>query len=550
MSVVAIIADIVSVITAIKRIHDEVEGNKEICSLLSNRLERIVPSLQSLSKDPRLYKGDNLEKILLGLKGFIDEVNKFINKFKDKHYFSKVFNRNTDNSTFEEYNQRLTYFIESLQLGINVNRKLESQENELACQKDFESMKTMMIAMMKEQNSNQEALAATLASMERNHLITIEIVRKLSAEGLNGSSIEIKLGDMESHLMQIKEQIRELLQPELLQLSSSSNANNKKYQDLKRINHKDITRDKEIGRGAYGNVFKGKLGGNYDVAIKTVSDEIMKKKGIDIVLEEVQREAMILQLLDSPYVIRFYGAQLEKQFPIAIVMELGICSLDEVLHPSDPSQFHFRNAIGNEPLNLMNKINVMCCICDALDYIHKLDIIHRDLKPLNILICKDGNPKIIDFGLSKDMNSSKYSTIGGGPKGTYSYMAPELFQVETRLYSQSTDVYAFGVTANEIISETRPFDNKADVDVLSSMIESKGKDRFKDIFSATSDQHVFAFNSAVGGGSCGVGDATRGRVSGDGILTELESLISSYHVGILTHQLDLLIEFCLRELKG
>ena len=205
MSVVAIIADIVSVITAIKRIHDEVEGNKEICSLLSNRLERIVPSLQSLSKDPRLYKGDNLEKILLGLKGFIDEVNKFISKFKDKHYFSKVFNRNTDNSTFEEYNQRLTYFIESLQLGINVNRKLESQENELACQKDFESMKIMMIAMMKEQNSNQEALAATLASMERNHLITIEIVRKLSAEGLNGSSIEIKLGDMESHLMQIKE---------------------------------------------------------------------------------------------------------------------------------------------------------------------------------------------------------------------------------------------------------------------------------------------------------------------------------------------------------
>ena len=106
MSVVAIIADIVSVITAIKRIHDEVEGNKEICSLLSNRLERIVPSLQSLSKDPRLYKGDNLEKILLGLKGFIDEVNKFTSKFKDKHYFFKAFDRNTDNSTFEEYNQR------------------------------------------------------------------------------------------------------------------------------------------------------------------------------------------------------------------------------------------------------------------------------------------------------------------------------------------------------------------------------------------------------------------------------------------------------------
>ncbi len=114
-----------------------------------------------------------MAKSLLELEAFINEVLLFINKFADKKYFCKAFDRSTDASTFEEYsqrlsnfdsqrlsrfdsqrlshfdNQRLSHFVESLRLGISVDAQVLRRENEEACKKDFESTKTMIVTMIK-----------------------------------------------------------------------------------------------------------------------------------------------------------------------------------------------------------------------------------------------------------------------------------------------------------------------------------------------------------------------------------------------------------------
>ncbi|WP_319586240.1 serine/threonine-protein kinase [uncultured Desulfobulbus sp.] len=91
-------------------------------------------------------------------------------------------------------------------------------------------------------------------------------------------------------------------------------------------------------------------------------------------------------------------------------------------------------------------------VCDALDFAHRNHTIHRDIKPANILIDKEGNAKIVDFGLAEILGSGSYA----GGAGTYAYMAPEDFEEEDKSDHRS-DIWAIGVTLYEMLTGQRPF---------------------------------------------------------------------------------------------
>ena len=96
--------------------------------------------------------------------------------------------------------------------------------------------------------------------------------------------------------------------------------------------------------------------------------------------------------------------------------------------------------INNNQLSFIEKINISQSILNGLEYMHN-NIIHRD--PNNILIDKNNNIKISDFGLATNIYQLNYDAVG-----TIEYIAPEV--LSTNLYSFKSDLYSFGIILLDI----------------------------------------------------------------------------------------------------
>ena len=101
-------------------------------------------------------------------------------------------------------------------------------------------------------------------------------------------------------------------------------------------------------------------------------------------------------------------------------------------------------------------------VCEGLGEAHRLGIVHRDLKPQNIMIDKDGNAKIMDFGIAHSFREEGL-TRAGYAVGTPTYMAPE--QVEGQEVDERTDLYSLGVVLYEMVTGKPPFQGDTEFSV-------------------------------------------------------------------------------------
>ncbi|MEK7482842.1 MAG: tetratricopeptide repeat protein, partial [Planctomycetota bacterium] len=109
----------------------------------------------------------------------------------------------------------------------------------------------------------------------------------------------------------------------------------------------------------------------------------------------------------------------------------------------------------------------------ALDYAHQQGIIHRDLKPANIFVTPNHEPKIVDFGLAKDIEStvvSQQMTQSGEILGTPAYMPPEQVSGEVENLKAATDIYSLGVCLYEALTSRCPFTGKTLHELFSQII--------------------------------------------------------------------------------
>ena len=188
-----------------------------------------------------------------------------------------------------------------------------------------------------------------------------------------------------------------------------------------------------LGHGVSGIVYLAK---------DTLLNKQVALKEVDVQAGDLRRfleEARVMDRLRHPNIVRVNGVdRIDGKIVIDMEYVRGK-NLQETLR-----------AEGVLPLD--RALDIAAQVLDALDYAHRMQTVHRDIKPANILIGRDGEVKLVDFGLAEILATNAYA----GGAGTYAYMAPEDFAEEDRSDSQS-DVWAVGVTLYEMVAGQRPF---------------------------------------------------------------------------------------------
>lgn len=107
-------------------------------------------------------------------------------------------------------------------------------------------------------------------------------------------------------------------------------------------------------------------------------------------------------------------------------------------------------------LDTRQRVELLCAVCEAVDYCHRQGVVHRDLKPGNILVTREGRPKVIDFGVARvhsDLESdATWHTTGAPFIGSLPYMSPEQAGLNPDAIDSQSDVYALGAIAYELLS--------------------------------------------------------------------------------------------------
>lgn len=228
-------------------------------------------------------------------------------------------------------------------------------------------------------------------------------------------------------------------------------------QQKKTVKIGDYVLTGKIGQGGVAEIYKARQESlNRDVAIKILSSRLTDDPEI---VKRFERESIVVAGLVHPNIVHVIDRG-EAGGRYYFVMEyIDGTSLREV--------------IDSKRIPLKTKIEAVIQICKALDYAHKNGIIHRDIKPANILIDRQGNALVADFGIAQIVGTPEAEmTATDVIMGTLAYMSPEQ-KVSSTNVDQTTDIYATGVILYEILTGKKPLGSFKMPSELNSRINPK-----------------------------------------------------------------------------
>ncbi|PAA84534.1 hypothetical protein BOX15_Mlig032061g1 [Macrostomum lignano] len=234
-----------------------------------------------------------------------------------------------------------------------------------------------------------------------------------------------------------------------------------------------------IGLGGFGEVFKALTDRNQTVAVKVLpmsqAEQDAEELKIKILMEK--RGVEILKRLSHPNIVQFLKCE-QKSDGLYIFTELV----------SGHSLFELMQR-QNKPFKESGVRDFSRQICLGLNFLHcqpQGAILHRDIKSSNVMLTNKGVIKLIDFGLAKEIVGTSDLSDGVDPKGTWHFLAPELFMGdgESIPYSAKTDVWAFGCTVYELTAMQPPDANVQQFRIAVLRCEGRAMPQIADGFSA------------------------------------------------------------------
>ena len=198
---------------------------------------------------------------------------------------------------------------------------------------------------------------------------------------------------------------------------------------------------RELGQGAMGTVYLGKDPSiQRQVAIKTLNYAEIAAEELAEVKGRFFREAEAAGKLSHPNIVTIYDVG-EDHDMAYIAMELLV------------GQNLTHSCQKGDLLPLKRVLNIVALVAEALGYAHDKQVVHRDIKPANIMLMKNDQVRVADFGIARVMSSSKTHT--GVIFGTPSYMSPE--QVAGKKVDGRSDLFSLGIVFYEMLTGQRPF---------------------------------------------------------------------------------------------
>lgn len=211
-------------------------------------------------------------------------------------------------------------------------------------------------------------------------------------------------------------------------------------------------------------IAQGGMGAVYKAIHPTLKRNVIIKKltarGGPQFIERFKREARIMMDFKHEGIVQVYDHFKEGSSYYIVLEYVDGFSLDELIR----RRRSLPDALG---------LYIFYQVCKALKYAHDSGVIHRDMKPSNILISRQGEVKLVDFGIAGfEDEADEGLTAPGMTLGTLAYMPPEQFK-DTKNVDLRADIYAMGVMLYEIATGKKPFPGNFSPDTIVAI--QKGK---------------------------------------------------------------------------
>jgi serine/threonine protein kinase len=211
----------------------------------------------------------------------------------------------------------------------------------------------------------------------------------------------------------------------------------------------------QLGQGGMATVYKAYHAAlDRYVAIKALHPAFGEDPNFEA---RFQREARLVAKLEHPHIVPVYDYAEDDGRPYLVMKYI------------EGDTLKARLKLG--PLNSEEITNVVESVGSALAYAHKQGILHRDIKPSNVLIAKDGQMYLADFGLARIAQAAESTLSSDMIMGTPQYISPEQAMGEKNL-DEGTDIYSFGVMLYEMVVGQVPFNADTPFSIIHDHIYS------------------------------------------------------------------------------